>query len=251
MASGATLLHGFTGSALEWGEIVLEGLRAAGYHPVALDLPGHGERAGESDEDAFTLESTLALIDAAHHTTGPMVGYSMGGRVALHYASRYPGRISRLVLESASPGLATEEERTARRMADAELAERIVREGVGNFVRAWEGLPMFASQAGLSAASRERIRDARLRNDTDSLATALRGLGTGTLPSLWEPLPEIAVPTLVIVGELDTKFTEIGRRMVERMPDARLEIVPDAGHNVHLEAPVPWRDVVARFLAAS
>lgn len=251
MASGPTLLHGFTGSALEWGEIVLEGLRAAGYPPVALDLPGHGERLGESGGDAYTLEATLALIHAAHAPTSPVVGYSMGGRVALHLVSRYPGRVSKLVLESASPGLRTDQERATRRTADEELAGRIVRDGLGSFVDAWEALPTFASQAVLSAETRARVRDTRLKNDGGSLAAALRGLGTGTLPSLWERLPEIVVPTLVIVGELDPKFTEIGRRMVEKIPDARLEIVPRVGHNVHLEAPDLWCEVVAGFLATS
>lgn len=251
MASSPTLLHGFTGSASEWGEIVIEGLRAAGYRPVALDLPGHGERAGELEGDAYTLEAALASIHAAHADESPVVGYSMGGRVALHLVNRYPGRVSKLVLESASPGLRSERERAKRRTADEELAGRIVRDGLDSFLEAWEALPIFATQAVLPAETRASVRDRRLKNDIGSLAAALRGLGTGTLPSLWERLPEIVVPTLVIVGELDPKFTEVGRRMVERMPGAYLEIVPRVGHNVHLEAPDVWCEVVSGFLATN
>lgn len=173
----------------------------------------------------------------------------MGGRIALHLALRAPDRVRRLVLESASPGLETEEERRARRRADAELAESIVSGGMEAFVRQWEALPLFSSQQGLSAGVRARHRAGRLANDPRSLAAALRGLGTGALPSLWDRLREIAVPTLLVVGALDRKFVEIGRRMERRLPAAALEVVAEAGHAVHLERPEAWVASVGGFLA--
>jgi len=247
---GPTLLHGFAGSATEWGD-GLEGLRAAGFSPVALDLPGHGRRRGEQAGSAFALDATLASIDAERGAPGPLLGYSMGGRLALHYALQYPGQVSRLVLESSSAGLASEEERSARRSADAQLADRILDSGIKCFVDEWEASPLFSSQTGLPESVRERVRAGRLSNDPDSLAAALRGLGTGTLPSLWERLAEISVPTLLIVGECDRKFSEIGIRMIQEMPDARLEVVSGAGHNVHVEKPAEWCHSVASFLAGA
>jgi 2-succinyl-6-hydroxy-2,4-cyclohexadiene-1-carboxylate synthase len=247
VVSGPTLLHGFTGSAAEWGD-ALEGLRAAGFSPAALDLPGHGARRGEEDDAAFTLDATLSSVEAVHQPGGPLLGYSMGGRLALHFACRNPDRISRLVLESASPGLTREEDRSDRRRADARLADRIIKSGVASFVDEWQSLELFESQKRLTATERARVRAGRLANDAASLAAALRGLGTGTLPSLWERLHEISTPTLIIVGELDPKFTEIGVRMVQDLPDARLAVVPGSGHNVHLEKPAEWRETVATFL---
>ena len=78
------------------------------------------------------------------------------------------------------------------------------------------------------------------------MARALRGLGTGALPSLWDRLPELAAPTVLVVGERDHKFGQIAEEMRTRLPDASVEVVPGAGHAVHLEDPVR----VAAILAA-
>lgn len=258
------LLHGFTGSAGSWGAPILEGLLGRGFDVTALDLPGHGARAGEDDPRTFTLEAVLAEVDEVGRRTAgeivgdvgrevssyDLVGYSMGGRIALHQALRRPDRVRRLVLESASPGLATEGERTLRRRDDEALARRIVEGGVEEFVDGWEALPLFASQRRLAAEVRRRHRERRLANHPRSLAAALRGLGTGTLPSLWERLGEVRTPTLLIAGALDGKFVEIGRRMAEAIPEAHLTVVPDAGHTVHLERPGMWIEVVTDFLAS-
>lgn len=178
-----------------------------------------------------------------------MLGYSMGGRIALHYACSRPSRLSGLVVESSSAGLETEVERARRRAADEALADRIVERGVAWFVDTWEELPLFATQRRLSPRIRSEVRRGRLANDPRSLAASLRGLGTGHLPSLWGVLSRLTVPTLVIVGGLDRKFVEIGRRMVERLPDGCLEVVPGAGHRVHLERPDAWVDRVTDFAA--
>jgi len=172
----------------------------------------------------------------------------MGGRLALHYALKYPQRVTRLVLESSSAGLATEEERSTRRDTDAALADRIVRLGVEAFIDDWEALPLFASQAELSTDARATIRELRLRNAPISLSASLRGLGPGSLPSLWERLTDITLPTLVLVGELDEKFAEVGERMAAAMPNARLVVIPSAGHAIHVEQPKAWCRAVTSFL---
>lgn len=181
---------------------------------------------------------------------GPLdlVGYSMGGRLALAFAARNPDKVRRLVLESASPGLATEEERAARRDADEALARRVERDGVEAFVDHWEALPLFESQRALPDEVRIRHRALRLLNSPASLAASLRGLGTGALPSFWGSLPRLRVPVLVVVGGLDGKFHDIGRRMAEALPLGRLAVVGDAGHTVHLERPEAWLGAVVPFL---
>jgi 2-succinyl-6-hydroxy-2,4-cyclohexadiene-1-carboxylate synthase len=247
MECEAVLLHGFTGSAVAWGQAALDRLREAGLAPAPVDLPGHGHLAGTT---VTTLAEALTLVEGAVEKSGrstTLVGYSMGGRIALHYAMQTPRRVERLVLESASPGLRTEAEREKRRAADAALAARIVSRGIEAFVDEWEALPLFASQRTLSESVRGNIRDRRLRNRAVGLAAALRGLGTGTLPSLWSELEAFDLPVLLITGERDTSFVEVARRMAEALPNARLVVVPDVGHAVHLEAPDAWAEAVGDF----
>jgi 2-succinyl-6-hydroxy-2,4-cyclohexadiene-1-carboxylate synthase len=242
------LLHGFMGSAASWGERLVDGLSGAGLTPVLVDLPGHGRDAGRSDPAAFTLQAALGHVGRAGDWPTDLVGYSLGGRLALHFAAAFPDRVRRLVLESASPGLATQEERRARRADDDALAAELLARGVETFVDTWEARPLFESRAALSASVRARERALRLRNDAASLAAVLRGLGTGSLPSLWGRLPEVAVPVLLVVGSLDAKFVEVARLMADALPDARLVEVADAGHSVHLERPDAWLAAVTEFL---
>ena len=223
-------------------------MEKVGLKPVAVDLPGHGVRAGRHDPDHFTLDRTLGVIHAAARGLRNVVGYSMGGRLALHYVLRYGASVRRLVLESASPGIETEEGRRERRRADEELARSIARVGVEAFVDRWERLPLFASQQTLPESVRSRHRAERLSNHPLSLAASLRGVGTGSLPSLWDRLGEVEVPTLLLAGALDRKFVEIARRMEERLPGATLVVVEGAGHAVHLERPEPWTSAVGGFL---
>jgi 2-succinyl-6-hydroxy-2,4-cyclohexadiene-1-carboxylate synthase len=244
------LLHGFTGASDAWGRVIVDGLSAAGHPPVMVELPGHGRNKGSSDPSDFSLDAACLSISAAGDgRPGPLMGYSMGGRIALAYAARHPERVTRLVLESASPGLASEEERTARRASDEELALRLESWGIEAFVDHWESLPIFGSQRSLPSETRRAHRARRLANDPRSLAAALRGLGTGALPSLWDALPGFEVPTLLIVGALDLKFVSVAERMASLLPDARIATVPGAGHAVHLERPGEWLAAVVGFLA--
>lgn len=242
------LLHGFAGSAAAWGGAVVDGLSGAGHPPVLVDLPGHGARAGETDPAGFTLGATLELIEDAGDWPADVVGYSLGARIALHFALTRPGLMRRLVLESGSPGLATERERSERRAADEALGRRIVDGGVAAFVDFWESQPIFETRRALPADVVAYQRALRLGNDARSLAASLAGVGTGALPSLWDELPRLAVPTLLVVGELDRKFVDVGERMARAMPDARLVVVPGAGHTVHLERPGAWLEAVTSFL---
>lgn len=228
---------------------MVDGLASCAGPPVLLDLPGHGRHAGLVGAWRFTLEAVEAEVDAlAGSEPLDLVGYSMGGRLALAYACRHPHRVGRLVLESASPGLRTEEERTARRLEDEALARRIEAGGIPAFVDEWEGLPLFASQASLPPEVRARQRAVRLGNHSDSLAAALRGLGTGVLPSYWGALATLPFPVLLVAGALDPKFVDIGRRMASALRHARLVEVPGVGHTVHLEQPGAWLAAVTGFL---
>lgn len=254
IASGAgaplVLLHGFTGSAANWA-----GQRAVfekHFLTVAIDLLGHGASDAPDDAERYGMarcvDDLRACFDGFHLEHVHLLGYSMGGRVALHLAHKYPQRVNTLILESASPGIADASERAARIASDQALAERIEREDIPAFVAYWEQLPLFATQSRLPQATRDALRAQRLQNNPRGLANTLRGLGTGAQESLWEHLPQIHTRTLLITGALDVKFTDIARRMSGLMPNARHIGVADAGHAVHLERPAEFEEIVVQGL---
>lgn len=246
------LLHGFTGSAATWTE-QMRALRDM-CTTIALDALGHGQSDAPSDPARYTMShvvtDTLAVLDRFAIERCALLGYSMGGRMALHVAAAAPERVAALILESASPGLRTADERAARVAADAALAARIERDGIAAFVDEWERLPLWATQTRVPDFVRHALHVQRLQNDPRGLANSLRGAGAGAQPSLWERLCAIRTPTLLIAGALDAKFAAIASEMCAALPVAQLEIVPDAGHAVHLEQPAAFEGCIRSFLVS-
>jgi 2-succinyl-6-hydroxy-2,4-cyclohexadiene-1-carboxylate synthase len=246
------LLHGFTGSAAGWAPYAFALARSA--RTIAVDLIGHGESDAPADADRYRMErcveDLVSLLDALHIDRADVLGYSMGGRVALHLASVARSRIRALVLESASPGITDAAGRRARLAADAELAQVIERDGVEAFVDRWERMPLFATQASLPRDGRARLRAQRLKNRAIGLANSLRGMGVGQQTPLWDSLFGIGAPTLLLAGTLDQNYRELARAMAAAMPNARVVVVPDAGHNVHLEQPAAFLRLVQEFLSS-
>jgi 2-succinyl-6-hydroxy-2,4-cyclohexadiene-1-carboxylate synthase len=247
------LLHGFTGSAATWAPLI--GALPPHFRTIVPDLIGHGRSDSPPDAERYSMEhcvtDLLALLDTLEIERADVLGYSMGGRVALHLAAVAPERVGKLVLESSSPGIASAAERQARVAADAALAELIEHEGLETFVDHWERLPLFASQAALSEGARARLHAQRLRNNPRGLANSLRGMGAGSQESLWDRLAGLDVPTLLIAGALDTKYCALAGEMQALLPNVRAVIVPGAGHAVHLEQPQAFMQNVLEFLHAS
>jgi pimeloyl-ACP methyl ester carboxylesterase len=135
-------------------------------------------------------------------------------------------------------------ERAARRAADEALARDLERDGVAAFLDRWLAGPLFATLPAGRAGRAER-----LGNSAAGLAAALRLLGTGAQEPLWARLPELAAPVLLVAGELDGKFAGLAGRMAAAVgPNARVALVPGAGHAAHLEQPERFGDLVERFL---
>ena len=142
--------------------------------------------------------------------------------------------MQRLLLIGASPGIAGSEERAVRRAADERLADELEQLTIEQFARRWARTPVLA---GLPAGVAAAVHEDRQRSTPEGLARALRGLGTGALPSVWDRLAELAMPVKLLAGERDAKFTRIAREMAREIPVAALRVVAGAGHAVHLEAP--------------
>lgn len=229
------LLHGFMGASDDWTTVV-DGLTPHAFC-ITVDLPGHGAST-DAPPWAFCMEGvTQALadvLDDAGVRQCTLVGYSMGGRIALYFARYHPNRVRRLVLESASPGLDSAQARAERRAVDADRADAI-RDDLTAFLEDWYRMPLFASleRHGLV----EDMVARRRQNDPEALARVLDGLGTGAQPSLWPELSEIEAPTLLLTGALDPKYVDRTAEMTFRNPSMRRVVVPEAGHNVHAERP--------------
>lgn len=243
-------LHGFLGTAESWEEpaLALSGRRLT----VRPDLLGHGLTDAPSDPERYAIEEAaldcVALMDALGYARFDLVGYSMGGRIALHILLAAGKRVRRAVLESTSFGIEDEIAREERRRADEEMAEEILAGGVAAFVDRWERLPLFATQASLPAEVRLRQRQQRLRHTAAGLANSLRGMGQGAQKCLLPRLREVENPVLLIAGGLDPKYVGISETMRKELRDAAVSIVPDAGHNVHLERPGEVLELLESFL---
>jgi 2-succinyl-6-hydroxy-2,4-cyclohexadiene-1-carboxylate synthase len=229
MAAELVLLHGFTQTGRSW-QPVLHAL-AARYRAIAPDLPGHG---GFAERRPASFAACDAYVRVLADQPITLAGYSMGGRIALHAALSLGPRVRRLVLVGASPGIADAAERAARAAEDAALADRIEAIGLEAFVREWGAQPLFD---GMPRGIAEIAHADRMRNTAAGLAAALRGLGTGVMPPLWDRLGELELPVELVVGERDEKFRAIAERMLAGLADARVHVVAGAGHAVQLEAP--------------
>jgi len=199
-------------------------------------------------ETLLTPNDIITLLEQQTSQPAHLLGYSMGGRLALYLAIHYPKRFASLILESTSPGLKTDAEKEERCQRDKALADRIEQEGIEAFVDFWESLPLWDSQRRLPPKIRAHLRQKRLQNNAAGLANSLRGMGTGVQPSLWQKLPEVTMPVLLLTGELDHKFVGIGQEMAPLFPQANHVTIHGAGHTIHLEKPAQTVRSVVSFL---
>lgn len=178
-----------------------------------------------------------------------LVGYSQGARLALAVAAAAPTRIERLVLESCAPGLRRRHDRVLRRRADESLAELISTHGVDAFVNHWESLPMFDGLRALPMVEQQALRARRSSHTAQGLASALRNLGQGAQPDFWPSLQSLRIPTLLMTGAKDPKYTRLARQMAMELPMGWRVTFSQSGHAPHLECPEAYAAELRSFLA--
>jgi len=246
-----TLVHGFTQSGRSWQEVI--SAMPAGWRFMVPDLRGHGEtrlRPGA----ACTMEACATDLEMLWGHLGiertHLVGYSMGGRLALQVAARHPDRLLSLVTIGAHAGLEGEA-REGRKLDDEALAERIEKDGVEAFVNYWAGLPLFAGLERRGPSFGAGLHTERMKNTVAGLAASLRGMGAGVMQPVWDELGRVTVPCTFVAGQLDHGFVAYARRLAASVPNGRIEIVPRAGHAVHQERPEAFTRVLAAHLAGT
>jgi 2-succinyl-6-hydroxy-2,4-cyclohexadiene-1-carboxylate synthase len=250
--SPVVILHGFTGSCASVDGIA-RGLRDR-HRTLRIDLIGHGASDAPTALAPYAFDRCVAqvadVVVALIEEPAHVVGYSLGGRLALALAAARPGLVKSVTTIGARAGLDDAAEREERVRDDEALAEAIERDGVPAFVERWMALPLFASQRRLGAERLARARAQRLENRAHGLANSLRGMGAGAQPPLRAGLPGLTAPACLVVGEEDERFHAIADDLAAALPDARVEVVPAAGHAAHLENEVAFLRGLREFLDA-
>lgn len=235
--------HGFSESGSTW-----DGLEVPGYRLIRIDSMGHGRSARPMEVGPYTLPQMLSdlhtVIYAVAGERYGLLGYSMGARMALLYALEYAEEVTHLVLESGLVGIEEEGERQDRYVADRALAERIRAHDITWFSETWAKLDIFKTQQSLPPKVQQQIQGRRLLNSPHALAFTLEGSGQGTMPYVGHRLGELTMPVCYISGELDAKYTAIGARYFGDVH----HVVPQVGHNVHVEAPTAYQQMLEEFL---
>jgi 2-succinyl-6-hydroxy-2,4-cyclohexadiene-1-carboxylate synthase len=246
-----TLLHGFTQGGRSWQEVISK--MPEGWMWIVPDLRGHGDtqtRPGAPcSMDACTRDLEM-LWDHLGVARTHLVGYSMGGRLALHVAAQRPERILSLLTIGAHAGL-EEEAREGRRQGDEALAQRIEQDGLEAFVDHWSSLPLFAGLERRGPGFLAQARAERMNNHVAGLACSLRGMGAGVMEPLWDDLISVSFPCTFVAGQLDHGYVTSARRLASTVLNGRVEVVPRAGHTVHQERPEAFARLLGDHLTAA
>jgi 2-succinyl-6-hydroxy-2,4-cyclohexadiene-1-carboxylate synthase len=230
-------LHGFTQTGNSWKPIA-QRFALGGFQCMLLDLPGHGGSANVRADLRRTADMIAALGGKATY-----VGYSLGGRAALHVAMMYPNLVQRLVVIGANPGIDNEDERAARRDSDDALIEHMEEIGLEAFLGEWTSQPLFGELTPTDADLADRAT-----NTVEGLTSSLRQAGTGAQGSLWPRLREFNMPVLAMAGSDDAKFSAIAQQIASAVPRGRVVIVPGAAHAVHLQQPDAVLDAISAWM---
>ncbi len=225
-----TLVHGFLGSPADWADVLARLSPGIAIDCVALAELG----CGSVDEAAAELARRLE-----RHPCDLLVGYSMGGRIALELAASQPRLAPRLLLLAASPGLDDESERARRAAEDDARAREILRDGLDAFVERWYRLPIFAPFTRHASFSAARVR--RAQGEAAFWARCVAGCSPGRGTPRWDALPALAARSVLAAGALDERYAAYAARARDLTSSCarplRTELVAGAGHVLPLEAP--------------
>jgi 2-succinyl-6-hydroxy-2,4-cyclohexadiene-1-carboxylate synthase len=242
-------LHGFMGAGADWLQIA----EVWAHHFFCLmpDLPGHGHNThlpiSQPLDFDVVVQDLQIFLEQLNLDRVSLVGYSLGGRIALYAALKFPQKIRALVLESCHAGITDEQTRRDRAEVDDQQAEALLAQGMETFVEQWYELDLFSTLKSHPRLLME-IKAQRKKNDPRWVAKIIKELSPGRQPPLWEKLGLLPMPVLLIAGGLDSKYAELVVKMGKQMPEATVEIIPEVGHNVHLENPAQFAEVVTVFL---
>jgi 2-succinyl-6-hydroxy-2,4-cyclohexadiene-1-carboxylate synthase len=225
------LLHGFLGSANDWSELIEQ---LPDYDCIAFDLPGHGDaqeqRLNRMIDFPLWLNQQLQQRNISNYH---LLGYSLGGRLALQFAATQPTGLQSLLLENAHPGLSSADERKARASADARWARRFYREPLADVLNDWYQQPVFAD---LNPTERTQLIAERSQNSAAQLAHMLCCCSLAKQADLQPWLQNTSLPVLYLCGEQDLKFQALAAQLTTHCTLVTQQILA-GGHNLHRANP--------------
>lgn len=243
-------LHGFTGCAEDWFPVFEQ--MPDKYNYIAMDIVGHGKSDNPGNTSLYNVEAIINQVKyIKDHLTSNKIflaGYSMGGRIALSFATTYPDDLKGLILESASAGIKNDEERQKRYEEDLKLAEFIETHTLEEFIEMWNDQELFNTQRRFSNDRLKKLKKKKSSGSKIGYANSLKGFSTGIMPPVHDKLKKIPLKVLLITGDLDSKFTGINARLSKRFFKAKHKIVRNSGHNTHLEEPKRFIEIVLNYL---
>lgn len=237
------------GSISDW-QIIIQNL-ASEYHCIAPDLPGHGQSINNISQNSLNIANTakfiVNILQQNNLINCNLLGYSMGGRIAIYLAIHYPDLFNKIIIESAQPGIKDKKERNQRKNQDLALSKKIKSEELSEFLNYWYNQPLFSTLKNHKNFA--NLLQSRLKNNPELLSQSLIEMGTGTQPSLWNKLNKIKNSCLMITGEHDLKYQKIFSKMHKEILLSKFVIIKNCGHNVHFENPQEFSKVVLTFLS--
>lgn len=235
-------LHGAVGMAADWRGVG-KCLAGAGIGSRAVDLWRFLDCCPMPLPDFGKALNADASGEVFRGSSRALLGYSMGGRMALHALLENPHPWQAAVIISAHPGLESDADRVVRRTSDAEWATQALAGNWQEFLTRWNSQPLLEA-----AAMRPPQASGSLIMRRREIARSFVDWSLGAQQPLWDRLAEISIPVLWIAGAKDPKFVALAERAVSKMPHACLAIAPEAGHRVPWEAEDWFSGQVARFL---
>ncbi|KUO96230.1 2-succinyl-6-hydroxy-2,4-cyclohexadiene-1-carboxylate synthase [Ferroacidibacillus organovorans] len=241
-------LHGWLGTAEEY--LPFMEAFSKSHRSLALDLLGHGKTQAKLAQERYAMEEQVADLSAFLQKLNEpvvLIGYSMGGRLALRLALAMPSRISCLILESASPGIERLEDRVARLRLDQTRAVQITRDFPA-FLAAWQGMPLFSSQRGMDKEDYEKLLARKRAQCPAGVARSMLGMSQGFGVPEWLKMRLFRSPVKLLSGAYDSAYVALGARLAEQFPCAKQYVIEKAGHHIHAERPSEFLRVLGEIL---
>ena len=243
--------HGFGGSGQDF-EPVAKVLDHLGLNWIAPRLSAFAPRHSPDEESYLLREEFLRLIHQIIEDYGvkrPIVmGYSMGGRIALQYALCHQESVRGLILVGVTPGIRDSSLMLERKHLEDEWIQMIESDGVSAFQDYWQTLPVVASQVRIPEEVKEAIRNRRRAALPRELIFSLQLFGQGVFPALWDNISQLAIPALLVAGADDEKYLELAHEMQKEMKHGTAEAIPNAGHTAHLENTPAFAKCCEKFI---
>ena len=243
------LIHGFTGSHKSFDK--LSNFLKQYFKIIKLDMIGHG-LSMDYDVSSYSFSESInyieKIIEELNLKKVNILGYSLGGRLAMQFAIKNQHQVNKMILCSSSFGIEKKSERISRIRSDEKIIELLINENLEKFVNFWQNIPLWESEKKLPVEIKSKHRRIRLEQKNEGLLLNLRYQGQGVQKYLGKSLKNIKLKTLIMYGGKDLKYKVISKKMIELIENSELCEVPNSGHNIVLEHPIYISQKIKSFI---